>query len=247
MNRMRGFSLIEMAVVLFIVVLLLGSVLVPFATQVEQRRIAETQKALDEIKEALIGFAVVNGRLPCPDLSAPVGGYTPNDGQEDVQPGLPGGCIRADGNLPWATLGVSKTDSWGRLFRYAVSPEFSRTTPLVTLTSSTTLTVNSRDSNGNFVALTKLAGIPAVILSHGKNGYGGINADGTPSAPVPAQNADEGTNARPGTTIFYARPIKGPQLPCNDNGSPLCEFDDIVTWISPNVLFNRMVAAQKLP
>lgn len=71
----RGFTLIEVAVVLFIVTILLGSILIPLATQVEQRQISDTQKTLEEIREALIGFAVVNGYLPCPD--------TDNDGTEN--------------------------------------------------------------------------------------------------------------------------------------------------------------------
>ena len=37
----RGFSLIEVAVVMFIIVLLLGSILVPLTTQVEQRAILD--------------------------------------------------------------------------------------------------------------------------------------------------------------------------------------------------------------
>jgi prepilin-type N-terminal cleavage/methylation domain-containing protein len=240
----RGFSLIEMAVVLFIVVLLLGSLIVPFATQVEQRRITETQSSLEEIKEALLGFAIANGRLPCPDLRVPIGTYTANDGQEDVQ--VSGICVQGDGNLPWVTLGVNRADSWGHFYRYAVSPQYSSATPF-SIGSATTLTVYTRDAAGNAVALTKVGGIPAVILSQGKNGYGGMSEGGVAAAPVPAQNLDEATNATLGTNVFYARPIKGAQTPCNDNGTPACEFDDIVTWISPNVLFNRMVAAQRLP
>ena len=54
MKSPHGFSLIEMAFVLVIVTLLLGGLLVPFSTQVEQKRIAETQKAMEEIKEALL-------------------------------------------------------------------------------------------------------------------------------------------------------------------------------------------------
>lgn len=240
-HRPGGFSLIEMAVVLFIVVLLLGSLLVPFNSQVEQRRVAETQKILEEAKEALIGYAIANGRLPCPDLRSPAAGHTPNDGLEDRAP--TGNCVAQAGNLPWAELGVAKTDAWGRLFRYAVSPEFSQA---ISLTSSPTLTVKSRDANGNSIAVSKVNGVPAVVLSHGKNGYGGIDGDGMPAAPVPPQNADETTNAT-STQTFYARPSKGPQTPCNDNGTPLCEFDDIVTWLSPSILLHRLIAAGRLP
>ena len=53
MTRSRGFTLIELAVALFIIALLLGSILVPLATQVEQRQISETQKTMEEIRDAL--------------------------------------------------------------------------------------------------------------------------------------------------------------------------------------------------
>ena len=76
-----GFTLVELAISIFIIALLLGSILVPLSTQVEQRQLTETQKTMEEIRDALLGFAATNGYLPCPDLQ--VGG-TPNDGIEDV-------------------------------------------------------------------------------------------------------------------------------------------------------------------
>ena len=37
---------------------------------------------------------------------------------------------------------------------------------------------------------------------------------------------------------------------CNDAGgemTPLCEFDDLGVWLSPTVLNERLVSAQRLP
>ena len=65
----KGFSLIELAVVLFIVGLMLGGLLTPLATKVEYENINETSIALNEIKESLLGFAIANGYLPCPDTN----------------------------------------------------------------------------------------------------------------------------------------------------------------------------------
>ncbi len=62
----KGFSLIELAIVLVVVALLIGGLLVPLSMQIEQQRIRDTQKTLEEIKEALVGFAIANGRLPRP-------------------------------------------------------------------------------------------------------------------------------------------------------------------------------------
>ena len=81
-----GFTLIEMGVALFVIALLLGSIMVPLATQVEQRQISETEKTLEEIREAIIGYTLANGYLPCPDRTSGGAGTvndTANDGVED--------------------------------------------------------------------------------------------------------------------------------------------------------------------
>jgi hypothetical protein len=66
-------------------------------------------------------------------------------------------------------------------------------------------------------------GVPVVIISTGKNGGQG----GT--------SQDELANLDGGTSKTFVS---------HDN-SPT--FDDIVIWISPNILINRMIAAGKLP
>ena len=58
-----------MAMVLMIVGLLLGGMLVPLSAQMDQRNVSDTQKTLSDIKEALIGYAIANGRFPCPASS----------------------------------------------------------------------------------------------------------------------------------------------------------------------------------
>lgn len=238
-SRTQGFSLIEMAFVLIIITLLLGGLLVPFATQVEQRRIAETQKALEEIKEALLGFAVANGRLPCPDLIG--GGSGANDGLENT---VAGACSAVEGNLPWATLGAGHQDAWGNRFRYRVTSAFASSAPLFTLTDLGTLTVCSATPavGSNLCPTQSVASdVPAVVLSSGKNGFGGISANTGNAAPAPTsldevENTDAGRNAN----IFVSRILTLP-------GAVNPEFDDHVAWISPNILFNRMVAAGRLP
>ena len=243
MKYPRGFSLIEMAFVLVIVTLLLGGLLVPFSTQVEQKRIAETQKGMEEIKEALLGFAVANGRLPCPSTNptsgdAPTSGYAPS-------PPCPNGFYV--GFLPYATLGVNRADAWGHLYRYAVSPNFAAAAPPFTLSTSGTITVNTRDASGT--ATTLSSGIVAIVISQGKNGYGGYNSDGSQLAPLTDTTSDEYANAKTmgASLTYFSRTQTGPRALCKDGSATPCEFDDLLTWVSPNVLFNRMVAAGKLP
>ena len=216
-----GFTLIELAVAIVIIALLLGSILVPLTTQVEQRKISDTRKALEEIREALIGFAIINGRLPCPDTDTnpAAGGYGLEEASCSTNPA-------AEGYLPWKTLGVAPMDAWGikrtvaaspRIgdWRYRVDRNFAVAFTLSTSFGGDALTV--RDSAGN--ALTSTTERPvAIMFSAGPN----TNPDG--------QNASfEGSNG-----IYQA-----------DVPSPT--FDDILIWISRPILFNRMVSAGKLP
>jgi prepilin-type N-terminal cleavage/methylation domain-containing protein len=250
-SRSHGFSLIEMAVVLFIVVLLLGSVLVPFATQVEQRRIAETQKTLEEIKEALIGYAASHGApgapfLPCPDLIIAAGGATANDGLEDRD--AAGTCLSAEGNLPWVSLGSGAQDAWGNRFHYRVTPAFANAPPAslgFDLNSIGAIRVCSSASPAAGTCPAVATTIPAVVLSFGRNGRGGLSINGN-RYPAPASNDERenyGTFMVPAVGAandFVSRTLTPADAPAG-------EFDDLVTWLSPNVLFNRMVAAQRLP
>jgi len=115
------------------------------------------------------------------------------------------------------------------------------------LCDSGNITVNTRTSAKAIQSLSSF--VVAVIISHGKNGYGATATTGNARLPVPASNVDETTNADPPGLSFTSRTPTGVSTACSDTaaGQPYCEFDDIVTWISRFTLFNRMVAAGKLP
>jgi len=229
----RGFTLVEMAIVLVIVGLLLGGLLMPLSTQVEQRRISETQKTLDEAKETLIGFAVRTGYLPCPAISA-------TNGLEDrTGSSCTGG--KRQGFLPWATLGVSKLDSWNHILRYSVTLAFTDSATLFTLSTPRDITIRTRDTGGALISQSAASDITAVIMSHGINGLLGTTDSGVLIANTSATNIDEVTNASAAGTSFVTRVIN------NNTAAPGGEFDDIVTWLSPNTLYSRMVSAQRLP
>lgn len=228
--RQAGFSLIEIAIVLVIVGLMIGGLVTPLTVQLEQRRVADTQKALDEAKEALTGFALRYGYLPCPAVSSV-------NGLEDRRGARCNGEKRV-GILPWATLGLGKSDSWNNLFRYSVTPAFSDSEQLFALNTARDISIVTRNG-GALVQATALNDIPAMIMSHGKNGYGAISEQGQRQAGMPGNHVDERSNAV-GSNIFISRAASGEQ---QAGGS----YDDIVVWVSPNILFNRMVAAQRLP
>ncbi len=70
MRRQAGFTLAELAIVMLVFSILLGGMFVSISTQLDLRNISDTQRNMDQAREALIGFAVANGRLPCPAAAA---------------------------------------------------------------------------------------------------------------------------------------------------------------------------------
>lgn len=226
----HGFTLLEMAVVLIIMGLLLGSGLSLISVQADQQHLKETQKILDDAKEALIGYALVNGRLPCPAAPATTGVESPAGG---------GACNNFNnGFLPAITLGLPGTDSsgyltdgWGNRIRYAVT---SANTNAVTTTNGLKSLPNLASFTPNLYVCTTSTGITAttcgtatayttgavtVLFSTGKTPQG-VNSD---------EAANQNTNP-----VFVSH-------------TQTNTFDDLLTWLSASTLFNRMVQAGALP
>jgi prepilin-type N-terminal cleavage/methylation domain-containing protein len=231
--KSSGFTLVEMAVVLVIVGLMLGGLLMPLTTQIDQRNYAEAQKHLEEIREALIGFGLSHGYLPCPTSS------TSNGAEERTG----SACTNRVGFLPWAELGVAKLDSWGHLYRYSVTAAFADSSTKISLSPFTPrdITIRTRDDGGTLINLSNANNIPAVVVAHGKNGTWGYMDDGTQISDNSTHNDDEDTNGNGTGTTFVSRNFSSNTL------TSYGEFDDVVIWISPNVYLNRMVAAGQLP
>jgi prepilin-type N-terminal cleavage/methylation domain-containing protein len=232
-NGTQGFTLVEISIVLVIVGLLIGGLVTPLGVQLEQRRAADTRKAMEEARDALAGFAIRNGYLPCPAISA-------SNGLEDRSGDRCTGERRI-GFLPWATLGVARLDSWGHLYLYSVTPAFTDSAVAFRLNTARDITVAGRDAPGALQQATESNDIPALILSHGRNGYGAYSEQGTRISDAGRRNADEKANLNPAGTVFISRD------PSDSEAAPGGPFDDIVVWLSPNILFTRMVAAQRLP
>ncbi|OUS10379.1 hypothetical protein A9Q89_11170 [Gammaproteobacteria bacterium 53_120_T64] len=209
-----GFSLLEMSIVLLVIGVLLGGSLVPLSVQMEKRDRDATRSQLLDMREALTGYALVNGRLPCPD--------TDGDGVIDISTT----CTNVEGGFPWADLGLGKEDAWGRAFTYRVSGNFADTTDGTGCASSPTAglsfslcsvaDINVVDgASGSAVAST----IPAIIISHGKNWAITTSGD-------EAENSD-------GDAVLVERRF-------SNSASPT--FDDLVVWVVPNILKSKMVS-----
>jgi prepilin-type N-terminal cleavage/methylation domain-containing protein len=223
----RGFTLTELAVVLVIVALLIGGMMMPLAAQQDIRARNETEKVLNDIREALIGYAAANGRLPRPATSAVNGAENPATCANDAA---------CNGFIPWATLGTAKLDGWNKLIRYSVTPAFAN--GAITLSSVANRTVRTRDAAGNALDLATL--VPAVAFSQGKGRWGTLDS-GAALADGSATNADEDTNNDINSVILFSR------LASDATGGTGGEFDDVVVWVPTNSLVNRMIAAGRLP
>jgi prepilin-type N-terminal cleavage/methylation domain-containing protein len=228
-RRARGFTLVELAIALFIVGLLLTMMIVPLNTQVDQQRNSDTQKLLAQTTEAILGFAVANGRLPCP--------ATPGTANSTAGAGLENkgatSCTLTAGVVPWAALGLPEVDAWGRRLTYRVTPALSGD-PTGGAQASFTLTTNGNLTirSGGATSVDIASNVAAVVVSHGKNGLGAYQTSGVQLGGATgdeAENADAAANA-----IFI-------------NRLPDESYDDLVAWVSTNVLKSRMVAAGRLP
>jgi prepilin-type N-terminal cleavage/methylation domain-containing protein len=222
-HSQRGFSLLEMAVVLVIVGFLLGGLLGSAGTMRDRQREDDTQAQLEEIRDALITFAVVNRRLPCPANPATADTVL-GAGLErtPIVTGCTGGAV---GVVPWATLGIAQTDAWGRRFTYRVTPAFSRSGVAISLITTGDATIRNR----GLIAMASQ--VPAVIVAHGKNAAGSRNRAGALSAA--GTNAYELENSN-GDAIFI-------------DDTPSNGYDDMVSWLPSTILLGRLLQSGILP
>ena len=246
----NGFTLIELAIVLVIVGVLMGGFIGTLASRIENTRKSETIDRLEIIKQAMMAYAFVNGYLPCPDCDVEAGNCLAadvNDGQADFIVG--GACKEAQeaGNVPWVTLGLGRSDAWGTRYRYAVQDDYANSGAgaSFTLTSvAGTAVIQEPDFVANAdgsIAKTLANNVVAIILSQGKNGYGGISENNVARDAVPVDNLDELNNTDDNAT-YYTRPET-----TSDATIAGGEFDDIVIWISEFELKAKMVEAGALP
>ncbi|GJJ05780.1 hypothetical protein RugamoR64_63180 [Duganella rhizosphaerae] len=200
------------------------------------RRNQLTLARMAQARDALIGFAAANGRLPRPATSA-------TDGHEALAP-----CATEQdctGFLPWVTLGVDGADAWGKLLRYSVTPVYSQA-PVLRISSVATKTVQDRGSDGELLYRAGQAGCdlgapcaPAVLLSHGRNNFG-VSMLGVAQANTDAGNLDEQQNAS-ASVHFISRAAS------TDANGPGGAFDDLVMSVPLAPLYKQMAAAHRLP
>lgn len=129
-----GFTLIELAIVILISGLIIGSAASMIKPYLESAQINSSREKMNKISDSLALFAQTNGRLPCPARSnpppgnepfgAPVGSGTTGT---NILAACGGETIPGDyiGIVPFRALGLSEDnvrDGYGNFLTYAVSP-----------------------------------------------------------------------------------------------------------------------------
>lgn len=216
----KGFTLVEMAVVLIIIGFVIGALLTPLGVQRDLKDYSESKARLEQIRDALYGYAIINGKLPCPTTTAdPTDSI--NYGHGDTTCTAP----TSEGVIPWKDLGAAEFDSWGvprsqatdpwvGYWIYRVDPAFTSTFSLSTVTSGN-IDVHKSDGTSQTIAAERAV---AVICTLGKDRVpNGQNASFETSNPIYEEDAQSPT------------------------------FNDMCIWITRPSLFNKMVSAGKLP
>jgi hypothetical protein len=166
--------------------------------------------------------------LPCPDADG--------DGIEEAR--ASGTCPQNEGWFPWVTLGTASQDAWGNRLQYASQPQL--TNSLNGFSSTTTPPAIGwyKVCSSQACALVDVADdVPVVLVSHGPNGWGARNINGNTLASPTGTNELENLD---GDNLYVSRaPAK------SDDASG--EFDDLVTWLSFNVIINRVCPAGGCP
>lgn len=249
MSRAAGFSLVEMAVALVILGFLLGGLAMPLRTAVEQGRRDATRRQIDEAIEALIGFAAARGYLPCP--AEPTSGG--EESRTAAAPTAP--CALRHGFVPAVALGLQGPvnedglllDGWNNPLRYSVTHadadgdgvwDFTGAGEMADVGMadlSATLRICGQAACGS----VRAEKIPAVIYSLGRHAAF-TSAD-------ELENGGEATVAGGPSGREYGVGNDANFVATFYNDVPGAEFDDIVQWLSPNILFARLVAAGRLP
>jgi prepilin-type N-terminal cleavage/methylation domain-containing protein len=174
----KGFTLLEIAIVMVIIGILAGGGVGLMRMLTERKARNATLDYLQEVRTALVSFAANNGRLPWADNDA--------DGLENSN--------RARGTLPYLTLQLAPSDAYKRILRYEINANLagSRASTCNALRAGLSIRPLVVDADGAGTAFS----VAAVLVSAGpmdadRNGnvfddltsgtHQGNNANGTPN------------------------------------------------------------------
>lgn len=262
-RRVGGFTLTELAVVFAIVALLIGGAMMTLSAQVEQRNNDETLRRLNAAADAVLAYAIVNRRLPCPARYTSAASHS--QGQESFCTGATGTCSGSetttvqthgncsnfyDGYVPAASVGLTSVDAsgfavdaWGNRLRYSVARDNTActTTPPANTrlwTSETNLKTYGVSCRPNDLDICADAACATRTVST-QTAVFTVFSTGKNGAVTTAYGADESENTD-GDARFVSRAPSGAD-------STAGSFDDLMVVEPVGVLYSKLISAGVLP
>jgi prepilin-type N-terminal cleavage/methylation domain-containing protein len=140
MQKQKGFTLIELAIVMIIVGLLIGAGVSLLPGLINQQKYTQNQSLLNQNYNAINGYIIGNGQLPLPSSDTNGASQSQNPQSKNF------------GYLPYTTIGGLQKDAYGNTFYYAVN-----NSPLNISINGATATsmslINTQNSINNFCAV----------------------------------------------------------------------------------------------
>lgn len=231
----RGFTLLEMSLVILIISLISGVGMSTVQPTLEMTRRSATEEKLNTIEKALSSYREVHGRLPCPSNNS-LAESSASFGVEGTTPGTCTGANFSDstknvaeGGVPFKTLNLPKEfayDGWGRRIAYSVWLQATGQEGVSSTWFGDILcgNITIRDSSGGSRDTRAIY----LLISYGANGHGAFKSDGT-RYYTGSTNADEWQNCNCNATAATTYDTIYVQRDANYT-SATDQFDDIVRY-----------------
>ncbi|MDX1347182.1 MAG: type II secretion system protein [Thiomicrorhabdus chilensis] len=114
MKIQKGFTLVEIAIVLGIISILIGAGFSTVGAYIDNANQSHTMGNLQVTKRAMLDYVLVNRHMPCPD--------TDNDGVENREASFE--CTASKGTVPFDDIGLGfdvTSDEYGNVFAYGIN------------------------------------------------------------------------------------------------------------------------------
>lgn len=256
----RGFTLLELSIVLVIVALLVGAGVSMGGNAIKNAERIKTQERLATIKAALEQYAKINDKLPVPadrSFTPMANPATFGVGVRPFAANFPGLVERNTtvyiGGVPVRDLGLPDAyaaDAWGNKFTYSVS--IGQVNNYATTDAA--LRVFNRPSSGSFDVVTSMTdrtivpstpgaitsewGASFVVVSHGPDGRGAFAQNSSAVTTACGAGLQRDTDNCDNNDDGFS------QAAYNDGNIAAQYFDDFIVWGSNALDRPRINVAQ---
>lgn len=226
----RGFSLIELSIVLAVIGIMLALALPLGTAQMNVKKYGSTADKLDVIQDALNLHAKLNGGLPCPASKTSLPDTVDFGMATDCTAAAAPGTLETGsspslvrvGAVPARTLNLPERmmfDAWGRRFTYAV-------TRAAVGSSLSAGVITVVDANGNGIT-TPPSSAAYVVFSSGAEGKGthlrhGVATSACGSSTKDSENCDNNTTFR--------------DMALNNGAADAGFYDDVLRWSTADTI-----------